>query len=145
MTESVSRRKTLHLLLAAASAPTAMFACSSAYGPAAFGDVAAGNISALPSGTLKLVSGAPAIVGRDINGVYAMTTTCTHQGCDMSNGVTDTSVDCRCHGSRFDANGNPTGGPAQTALDHFAVTVDSAGIITVHGGSIVDSSVRVKV
>jgi len=142
MSESVSRRRTLQLLLAA---PPAMLACSSAFGPAAFGDVSAGNLSALSVGTLKVIAGTPAILGRDANGVYAMTTTCTHTGCDMSSWVSSTGVDCNCHGSRFDMNGGVLRGPADTALDHFAVTVDSAGNISVHGGSIVAASVRLKV
>jgi cytochrome b6-f complex iron-sulfur subunit len=145
MTESLSRRETLHLLIAAASAGGAVAACSGGAGPAAFGDVAAGNVSAITVGSLKLVSGAPAILARDANGLYAMTTTCTHQSCDMSTGVSNTGVYCSCHGSKFDTNGNVTKGPANSPLEHFAVSVDTSGNITVHGGSVVDASVRTAV
>lgn len=143
MTESLTRRQTLHLIFAAGAA-TAIPACSGA-GPATFGDVSGGNVSALPVGTLKVVPGVPAIVARDAGGVYAMTTTCTHQSCDMSSGVSNSGVDCNCHGSKFDVNGNVVRGPANSPLEHFGISVDASGNITVHGGTTVDAAVRVKV
>jgi hypothetical protein len=36
-------------------------------------------------------------------------------------------------------------GPATQPLDHFAVTVDSGGALTVHGGQIVGASQRLTV
>lgn len=107
------------------------------------GDVAIGNASALTVGQIKLISGV--IVGRDANGVYAMSTVCTHQGCDMSDGVSATSVTCSCHGSRFDVDGNPVAGPARSTLEHYAVTADASGNLTAHGGQSVDGATRLKV
>jgi Rieske Fe-S protein len=96
---------------------------------------------------LKALDTAPAILGRDDKGLYAMTSTCTHQGCDMIHDgtVSDSGVTCNCHGSRFDVDGNPVAGPANTALQHFAVSIDANGEITVHGGMDADSSTRVAV
>lgn len=87
--------------------------------------------------------GAPCFVARDADGVYAMTTTCTHQGCDTSGGVQGSSIVCPCHGSEFDADGNVLRGPAGAPLVHFAVTVDAAGVVTVHGAKEVDPATRV--
>ena len=124
------------------------FACSSgSAAPEAFGDVSAGNVSSVSVGTLQAVSGAPVILGRDTHGLYAMTSTCTHEGCDMIHDgtISNSGAYCDCHGSRFDVNGKAIAGPASGTLQHFAVSVDANGEITVHGGSSVDSTVRVAV
>ena len=106
-----------------------------------FGDVSAGNVSELAVGQVTAIPGAPACVGRDAGGIYAMTLTCTHQGCQTS--VLGHQIACPCHGSVFDTNGNVVSGPAQDPLQHFAVTVDGSGAITVHGGTEVGQGVRV--
>ena len=111
----------------------------------AFGDVSAGSTSAMSVGTIKPVPNAPAFIARDAKGLYAMTTTCTHQGCDLASSgrVSGTEIQCACHGSVFDANGGVVNGPAQKPLEHFAVSVDASGEITVHGGQVVAADVRV--
>lgn len=112
--------------------------------PATFGDVNAQNVSDLAVGTLRAVPSAPAIIARDALGIYAMTSTCTHEGCDVAP-ASGGSLFCPCHGSSFDANGNRTAGPAQSPLVHFAVDVDPAGNLTIHGGVQVDATTRVAV
>lgn len=109
-----------------------------------FGDVPAGSVSDTTVDSLSLVSGAPAVLGRDKNGLYAMTNTCTHQGCPVSPAA-GLTLYCSCHGSRFDKNGGVTSGPADAPLVHYAVSVDAAGNITVHGTMQVASSVRTPV
>jgi cytochrome b6-f complex iron-sulfur subunit len=90
---------------------------------------------------------APAFIARDAGGLYALTATCTHQGCGLTaqgSGPT-ASLGCHCHGSTFDRNGAVTGGPAPTPLAHFAVEIDASGNVTVHGGTQVDAATRVPV
>jgi Rieske Fe-S protein len=135
------RRTFLKLL---ASAP--LMACTgNSPSPASFGDVSAGNVKNLPVGALQVVSGQPVIIGRDSGGLYAVTITCTHQGCDVApNGSgTSATLRCPCHGSQFDRNGAVIRGPAGSPLAHFAVEVDGAGNVTIHGGTEVEASVRV--
>jgi len=140
----VTRRRFLVVVGSAAAAG----ACSApAVSPAQVGDVPAGTVSQLPIGSLEVVGAEPLCIGRDAGGVYAMTLTCTHAGCDMGvfGAVSPQGIFCDCHGSEFDANGNVVRGPAYQPLDHFDVTVDAAGNLTVHGGQIVGANQRLAV
>jgi Rieske Fe-S protein len=139
-----SRRRFLSMFVGAAAATRGLAGCSSGgVGPQSVGDVPAGAASSFAVGDLRQVGGEPVCVARDSGGVYAMTLTCTHAGCQAS--VVGPTVDCPCHGSTFDRNGNVTGGPAPAPLDHFAVSADAAGAMTVHTGTIVDSGTRLVV
>jgi Rieske Fe-S protein len=140
------RRRTFLKLVGSAAAANACVA-GGGVSPENVGDVAAGSTSALSVGSLVAISGQPACIGRNAMGVYAMTLTCTHQGCDMGRqgSVSPRGLDCSCHGSQFDANGNVVRGPANLPLAHFAVSEDTAGNLTVHTGSEVDPSVRLMV
>jgi Rieske Fe-S protein len=108
------------------------------------GDVPAGSVSELAVGTLNVVGSEPICIGRDTQGIYAMTLTCTHAGCDMGQRgtVSAQGIVCGCHGSEFDPNGDVIRGPATQPLAHFAVTVDASGNLTVHGDQIVAPSQR---
>ena len=131
-----------------AGAAAAVGGCSAAGASAAqVGDVNAGMVSALPVGSLKPLASLPVCVGRDAKGVYAMTLTCTHAGCDMgqTGTVSPQGLFCGCHGSEFDANGSVVRGPATDPLEHFGVTADSAGTLTIHGEQIVSADQRLKV
>ena len=108
------------------------------------GDVPARNISELAVGALVIVGSEPICIGRDASGVYAMTLTCTHAGCDIGQygTVSAQGIVCACHGSEFDANGDVIRGPATQALAHFAVAVDANGNLTVHGDQVVAANQR---
>ena len=61
--------------------------------------------------------------------IAAISTTCTHLGCII--GLSDTGFACPCHGSRFDQDGNVTGGPAPRPLPWFKVSLAPNGEIEV--------------
>jgi glycine/D-amino acid oxidase-like deaminating enzyme/nitrite reductase/ring-hydroxylating ferredoxin subunit len=59
---------------------------------------------------------------RDASGeVHAVSVTCTHLGCTLHWNAAETSWDCPCHGSRFDADGSVLDGPAIRPLDRLEV------------------------
>jgi len=132
-----SRRQALRLVVVA----PLLAQCGPA-SPQPFGDVTAGNAADLALGEIKAVPGAPCFVARDAGGVYAMTTTCSHAGCDLGDGVEGSTIHCPCHGSVYDADGNVLQGPAPIPLAHFLVTVDATGVMTVHGAQEVPPSTR---
>ena len=141
-----SRRVALKVLASSGAAGAFVSACGAPSGtqPTPVGTIEAGLVTDYPVGSLEPVGTLPLAVGRDAKGLYAMSLTCTHTGCNMAQdgNVSPGGVVCGCHGSRFDVNGAVTRGPAQDDLAHFAVTVDASGTITVHGDQTVGATSR---
>jgi cytochrome b6-f complex iron-sulfur subunit len=76
-------------------------------------------------------TGGSILVARTDDGVYhAMTSICPHQGCsiDQYNSGSKEFV-CPCHGSRFNATGGVTNGPASTALKQYVTSVSGTQLI----------------
>ena len=143
-TADVTTRR--HFLATLATAAVCGCTGSSA-SPASFGTASAGNVSDIEVGSLTVVGSEPVMIGRDAGGLYAMTITCTHQGCDVEPTGSGSSVRvrCPCHGSAFDRNGAVTHGPANAPLAHFAVEVDASGNVTIRGDKQVGADVRTAV
>ena len=137
-----SRRDVVKLALGA-SALACLGCGDGSQGPGSASDITAGTLTDYPVGSLKGVSGWALLVGRDSGGLYAMSSICTHQGCDMGSAATTTGPFCGCHGSQFDANGNVVYGPARRALAHFQVLVTAAtGAVSVDGTQVVPQGTR---
>jgi Rieske Fe-S protein len=101
-----------------------------------------GNLSAVPIGSLTVAAGL-FFLGRDEQGLYAMSMQCTHKGCVVA--LAGQQLRCSCHESRFDSNGEVLQGPATTQLPHYAVFVDGAGNISVDRFAVVSGSARTAV
>jgi Rieske Fe-S protein len=62
--------------------------------------------------------------------VHGFSAVCTHQGCTVA-AVQNGTIDCPCHGSRFDATtGAVTTGPATTPLPPVTVVVRTGNVYT---------------
>ncbi|MET7361985.1 Rieske (2Fe-2S) protein [Streptomyces sp. NPDC005562] len=85
--------------------------------------------SDIPVGGGKIFKDAGVVVTQPTKGKFkAFSNRCTHKGCPVSS-VSDGTVNCPCHGSKFDvADGSVKDGPAPKPLP--------AARITVAGGSI---------
>jgi cytochrome b6-f complex iron-sulfur subunit len=97
---------------------------------------AIGTPDAFPPGTRISVDTRRICIVREGNKLAAISTTCTHLGCIV--GVADTGFACPCHGSRFDQDGNVTGGPAPRPLPWFKVSLAPNGDLEV------DTSIQVQ-
>lgn len=65
------------------------------------------------------------------DGLMALYTKCPHLGCTVPYiGPADApnAFQCPCHGSRYNYNGERTGGPAPRPMDYMPVTVDGDSI-----------------
>ena len=82
-----------------------------------------------PPGTRIAVETRRICVVREGNKLAAISTTCTHLGCIV--GLSETGFACPCHGSRFDQDGNVTGGPAPRPLPWYKVSLAPNGEIEV--------------
>ena len=89
-----------------------------------------------PSGTRIALDQRRVCIVREGNKVAAISTTCTHLGCII--GLSDTGFACPCHGSRFDTDGNVTGGPAPKPLPWFKVILAPNGELEVDKDSQVE-------
>lgn len=82
----------------------------------------------VPVGGGKIVGAA--VVTQPTSGTFnAFSSTCTHQGCTVAD-VSNNSINCRCHGSSFDAStGAVTAGPARSALPAKTVTDSGSSVV----------------
>ena len=117
--------------------------CGQNTGSPPTGPVSAGNLAAVKVNSLEIMS-SNVVIGRDSNGLYAMSAICTHAGCVLedSAGTIAAGLTCPCHGSAFDGNGAVIQGPARSPLQHYQVTVAADGSITADGGKPVAATVR---
>jgi nitrite reductase/ring-hydroxylating ferredoxin subunit len=86
------------------------------------------------------------LIGRDANGLFAMTSLCTHQQCNLnSKGVLiATGIHCNCHGAEFDVVGNATKGPAASPLKHYQLTLECDGNLWVDKTKVVPQDQRIQ-
>ena len=73
---------------------------------------------------------------RTAEGMYALSTVCTHLGCTPNWLITDNKFKCPCHGSGFRKSGINFEGPAPRPLERYRIVLAEDGQV------IVDKSVK---
>jgi Rieske Fe-S protein len=139
----ISRQKVL--LGAGLGLVTAVVAACSTYGkkpeaasestaaPSAPGGTAAPAAKAIAK-TTDVPVGSGVIVGdivvtQPTAGVFkGFSAKCTHKGCTLDK-VADGTIDCPCHGSKFNLDGTVAKGPANTPLGVENITVQGDTIV----------------
>lgn len=96
-----------------------------------------GPLERFPAGSQTAMPEEGFVVYRDAQGLYAISTTCTHLGCTVA--VTAQGFACPCHGSRFDVNGRVVGGPAPRALPWLEMSRAADGQLVVYADNEVPS------
>jgi cytochrome b6-f complex iron-sulfur subunit len=89
----------------------------------------------LADGEAFIPPGRNVAVFRDAEGVFAISTVCTHLGCIVKTSAN--GFDCPCHGSGFTKDGTVRKGPAPKPLPWLKVSKSGAGLT-------VDEETKVK-
>lgn len=95
----------------------------------------------LTPGQAVVPEGRSVAVFRDEEGVYAISTICTHLGCVVR--VAPEGFECPCHGSRFAADGSVLKGPAPKPLPWRKVS-GASGVYVIDEESTVPAGTKVK-
>lgn len=94
----------------------------------------------LPEGEAFIPPGRNVAVFRDQEGVFAISTVCTHLGCIVKTSAN--GFDCPCHGSGFTKDGTVRKGPAPTPLPWLKVSI-AGSTLTVDEDTKVKSGTKV--
>ncbi|MFC6044198.1 Rieske 2Fe-2S domain-containing protein [Nocardioides hankookensis] len=135
-TDGITRRKTLTGAAALGVGAPLLAACAgSDSGDTATEAPAAGEelgaTSEVPVGGGKVFADQKIVVTQPTEGDFkAFSAVCTHQSCLVSQ-VTDGTIDCLCHGSKFsDSDGSVVNGPATSGLSEVTIKVAGDTIST---------------
>lgn len=88
-----------------------------------------GPLENIPIGSVLSFPQKKVYVLRSDEGVFALSSTCTHLGCMTHWEPEHGRVFCPCHGSQFDRSGQVTGGPAPRPLPRLAVLLEDGVIV----------------
>lgn len=84
------------------------------------------------AGGWLLIAGAQMlVVNVGGNSFNALSSVCTHNGCDTSWSYSNNEFRCGCHGSRFTNNGSVVAGPANRDLRSFSTSVQD-GVLKIN-------------
>jgi cytochrome b6-f complex iron-sulfur subunit len=99
-----------------------------------------GSLERFPVGSQTAMPEEGFVVFRDAQGLYAISTTCTHLGCTVA--ITAQGFACPCHGSKFDPTGRVVAGPAPRALPWLELSRAADGQLVVYADNEVSSGTR---
>src|SRR5262245_2653481 len=134
----ISRQKVL--LGAGFGLVTAVVAACSTYGKKPEAASESSEPTAAPSGAKAIAKTADVPVGSGVivgdivvtqptaGAFKGFSSTCTHKGCTVDK-IADGTIDCPCHGSKFNLDGTVAHGPAQKPLEVQNISVQGDEIV----------------
>ena len=94
------------------------------------GVVKIADLIRIPNESARLIESPNVILSRTGKGIACMSTMCTHRRNKLEVD-SDGNIFCPVHDSRFDLDGNPSGGPATRPLTWYRTAVEADGAISV--------------
>ena len=92
----------------------------------------AGSPSEFPLGVDERFKDTQSVwIVRTVDGIFALSSVCTHLGCTPNWLSAESKFKCPCHGSGFRMTGLNFEGPAPRPLEHFSLSLDETGSIKV--------------
>jgi cytochrome b6-f complex iron-sulfur subunit len=102
-----------------------------------------GKPEEFPVGTVKKLDDKRVFIFADDDGLYAISSVCTHLGCIVYQ--TEWGFQCPCHGSQYNKDGKVTAGPAPRNLPWLEVSRHVDGNLIVDAGREVKAGTKFKV
>lgn len=96
-----------------------------------------------PAGTVKKLDDKKVFVFSDNDGLYAISSVCTHLGCIVY--PAEEGFQCPCHGSRFNKSGKVIAGPAPRNLQWLEISRHVDGSLMVDADREVVVGTKIKV
>ncbi|MFQ5707123.1 MAG: ubiquinol-cytochrome c reductase iron-sulfur subunit [bacterium] len=108
--------------------------------PGKSGKFKIGRKEDFPPGTARYFEEQRTYVFADQDGIFAVSSVCTHLGCVVNK--EEKQFTCPCHGSRYDLTGKVTHGPAPKNLPWFKVEQLPSGRLIVDRSRIVRTGTK---
>ncbi len=110
--------------------------------PQATKKIKLGPASDYPPGTVINFDEDRVVLFSDDEGIFAISTTCTHLGCVAA--WTGRGFECPCHGSEFGVDGKVTRGPAPSRLKWHKVEQMPSGQLAVDMNTFIKAGIKEK-
>ncbi len=104
-----------------------------------------GVIKDFPPDSVTFLEENRLFIFRQAEGFYAVSSICSHLGCNVKWQDNITGFDCPCHGSTFDKNGKNVSGPAPKPLKWYELTLTSDNKLQINTRKEVDENFRLMV
>jgi Rieske Fe-S protein len=116
-------------MLAGCTTQDANSGTATSAGGSALAATALATTSQVPDGGGKIIDSKQIVITQPWSGSFrAFTVICTHAGCFV-NSVSNGTINCPCHGSRFSiTDGSVVQGPATRSLAPIAIKVEGTSI-----------------
>jgi len=102
-----------------------------------------GKPEEFPAGTVKKLDDKKVFVFAEKDGLYAISSVCTHLGCIVH--ADEGGFQCPCHGSKFNESGEVVSGPAPRSLPWLEVSRHVDGSIVVDAAREIKAGTKFKV
>jgi cytochrome b6-f complex iron-sulfur subunit len=104
-----------------------------------------GPVDDFPPDSVTFLEEDRIFVFRKPEGFYAVSSICTHLGCNVRWNIEELRFKCPCHGSVFDRNGKNIAGPAPRPLKWYDLSLSSDRRLLVNTHKEVTKDFRLKV